>query len=282
MTAYKIAVSRYTLIKKLEPGDPAWHNFNAGFDNYELEPERIAGGIYAGRAITTQHKNNWRVSENYLCGQHIGLDFDHGDTLESLLKDKFISKYAALLYTTISHTEENPRSRVVFLLDTPIMQAQNYALAAQSLLWLFGGADPKCKDPVRFFYGSKGCRMEIRPNVLPLETVKHLIGQYQETARREKKRIDYHAPAEMQEVSDALKLIPPWGIEYDEWVNILMAIHSQFGDAGYAMAESWADGKGNEVSIKWKGFKSNGNVAGAVTIATLFGIAKRFGWRRGL
>lgn len=283
MTTYKIAVSQYTLDRKLQPGDPAWKQFNAGFINYELDPGRIAGAIYEGRAITTQHKNNWRVSENYLCGQHIGLDFDAGDASSSmafLKKDVIVSKYASFLYSTVSHTDEAPRSRVIFLLDKPIVQPLNYALAASAMLWIFGGADAKCKDPVRFFYGSKGCKFELIGNVLPLEKLKHLIKQYQDTGQREKKRTEFNAPADMQEVKAALDAINPWQIDYDEWVNVLMGIHSQFGSAGLPMAESWGQGKQDEVSRKWKSFDAAGNISGAVTIATVFGIAKRFGWRK--
>lgn len=286
MAGYKIAVSNMTITKKLDPGAPEWHAFNGSFDNVELDTLDIAGVVYRGKSITTQHKNNWRSGENYLCGQHLGLDFDNGDassSLDTLKTDKFISKYGAFLYSTMSHTDEAPRSRAIFLLDRPIMQAKNYTLAASALLWMFGTADRKCKDAVRFFYGSQFCQMEIIENVLPLEVVQHLIANYLETGATEKKksvRSDYHAPANMQEVESALKSIPPWQIDYDEWVSVLMAIHSAFGDAGYDLAQAWGDGKGNEIELKWRSFKAGGNTAGAVTVATVFGIAKRFGWRK--
>lgn len=286
MDTYKLAVSRYSLAQKIPPGHPCWKKFNASFDNCELGSAEILSMVYQGYPITTQHRNHWRASENYLCGQHIGLDFDQGDqtsTLDYLAKDKFISRYASFLYTTISHAPEHPRARVIFTLDQPIMQARNYTLAMQALLWLYGTADRQCKDAVRFFYGSKGCAAEYLNNVLPLETVKKLIANYQESGQQEKRhavRKDYHAPASQQEVADALRMIPAWGIPYDEWVEILMGIHAEFGDAGYALAESWADGKRGEVDQKWKSFKQAGNTSGAVTVATVFGIAKRFGWKK--
>jgi hypothetical protein len=286
MTTFKIAVSRFALDGKIPPGDPFWPKFNASFENTEMETQNILQAVYDGRPITTQHKNNWRSSENYLCGQHIGLDFDAGDNTSSikhLMDNKFIQRYAAFLYTTVSHTEEAPRSRVIFVLDAPIMQAKNYTLAAASLLWLFGTADRQCKDAVRFFYGSKGCTFEYLDNVLPLETIKKLISQYQETGKREQRhaiRRDYTAPPSQKEVADALAKIPPWGINYDEWLEVLMGIHSEFGDAGLSLAENWADGQDGEVERKWKSFKQNGNTSGAVTIATVFGIAKNFGWRK--
>jgi hypothetical protein len=59
-----------------------------------------------------------------------------------------------------------------------------------------------------------------------------------------------------------------------------MAIHSEFGEAGYQLAESWGDGKQGEISQKWKSFDRDGNITGRVTIGTLFNIAQRFGWGR--
>jgi hypothetical protein len=273
-----------SLTHKIPPGDPIWPTFNASFDNVELEPQQLLQTVYNGFPITTWHKDHWRHSDNYLCGQALGLDFDKGGTtLEILSQDKFITRYSSFIYTTISHTPEAPRCRAMFLLDQPIMQAKNFALAASALLWMFGTADRACRDAVRFWYGSPGCQFEYFEQVLPLDVIKRMISNYLETGAEEHKKAvspDYHAPASQQEVAEALKFIPPWQIDYDEWVSVLMAIHSQFGDAGYSLAESWGEGKGNEIELKWKSFKTGGNTAGAITIATVFGIAKKFGWRK--
>lgn len=285
--SYKIAISNLPLDgQKLLPGDPRWKTFNASFENLELPTMEIMNTVYNGFAMTTHHKAHWRTSENYLCGQHIGLDFDTEDersTLKTLAGDKFVQKYASFLHTTVSHTPETPRARVVFLLDQPIAQAKNYAMAARALLWLFGTADRQCKDPVRFFYGATHCQFEFIDQVLPLEVVKKLIQDYTESGELHKKRAvktDYAAPASQTEVADALTYVKPWGIEYDEWVSVLMAIHAEFGQGGYPLAESWAEGKDGEVSRKWMSFKKDGNPAGRVTIATVFALAKRGGWRK--
>jgi len=188
---YRIAMSSMALDRKLAPGDPIWHDFNGSFVNRELTPFDFARAIYDGHPFTTWHANGWRTSANYVCGQHLGLDFDAGDqtsTLPALLDNPFIHRHANILYTTPSHTPEAPRARVVFLLDTPIMQATNYALAAAALLWLFGTADRQCKDAARFFYGSMRCEMEMFDNVLSLATVKHIIAQYQASGKREMRR----------------------------------------------------------------------------------------------
>lgn len=191
MATHRVAISSWALDHKIPPGSPDWRGFNASFVNRDVTAFDLARHVYDGHAFTTWHKDNWRTTANFVCGQHLGLDFDAGDqtsTLPALLDNPFIHRHANILYTTPSHTPEAPRARVVFLLDTPIMQATNYALAAASLLWLFGTADRQCKDPVRFFYGSLRCDMEMFDNVLSLATVKHIIAQYQASGRRELRR----------------------------------------------------------------------------------------------
>jgi hypothetical protein len=115
--------------------------------------------------------------------------------------------------------------------------------------------------------------------------VKKLIADYQDTGGQEKHKAvqpGYRVPPTQQEVSEALKFIPPWQIDYLEWVQVLMGLHAEFGEGGYQLAESWGDGKGDEIERKWKSFKSSGNTQGTVTIGTVFAVAKRFGWRKSL
>lgn len=271
--------------QKIPPGSPYWGEFNGSFRNMDINQADFAGFVCQGHAFTTWHKHNWRRSDNYIVGQHLGVDFDTEDkrsTVDYLLSDPFIAKYASLIYTTPSHTIDAPRARVVFLLDEPIHQSKNYVLAVSSLLWLFGSADRQCKDPCRFFYGSgTGGRIEWPANVLPLAIVKDMIARYKATGQKERHTISSYAPqtADEQKVQEALKRIPPWGIEYDEWLSVLMAIHSEFpGANGLAIADSWAQGYGGEVGKKWESFRRDGNTAGRVGIGTLFSIAKQHGY----
>ena len=81
-------------------------------------------------------------------------------------------------------------------------------------------------------------------------------------------------------VDSALRSIPPWSIDYGQWVAVLMAIHAEFGDMGLPVAESWGQGAHGEVKAKWRSFHTEGNGAGQVGLGTLFDLAKRFGWQR--
>ena len=283
---YKVALAPIQRTK-IPPGSPLWKTFNGSFKNLDLPQVAIAEALYEGHPITTWMEPQWRKTANYKLGQHLGMDFDTEDkrsTIAELLREPFIRAHASILYTTPSHTPDKPRARVVFLLDTPIMQAKNYALAASALLWLFGNADRQCKDPARFYFGGRpgACEMEWPGNVLPVELIKDLIKRYQASGRRERKRQNFEpGNADQADIVSALKAIDAWGIPYDEWLAVLMAIHSELpGMDGLQIAEAWADGRPNEVADKWKGFKPSGNEAGRVTIGTLFAMAQRAGWER--
>ena len=225
MSTYKIAISEMALRDKIPTGDPRWIDFTGSFRNMELLKSDIAAMINDGHAFTTWHDGKvkppfaekypqWRNSENYVLGQHIGLDFDAGTEASSIPKlagDVFVRQYAALVYATPSSKPEAPKSRVLFVLDTPIMQARNYVLATRALLWLFGGADPKCKDPCRFFYGSQNCDAAFLNRVLPLDKVKEIIKQYLTTGEEAKAQQSASTPAEAQTFDgDADRLIRYW------------------------------------------------------------------------
>ena len=214
MSTYKIALSSMQLAEKLPPGDERWREFNASFRNLDVLKSDIAGMISEGHAFTVWHRNQWRNAANYELGQHLALDFDAGNdgsSIPVLMRDKFVQQYATFVYSTPSHTAEAPKSRVLFCLDTPIMQAKNYVLASRALLWLFGTADAKCKDAARFFYGSVNCEAVFVNRVLPLAKVREIIGQYIATGQEERRRHTAETPAEAQTFDgDADKLVRYW------------------------------------------------------------------------
>lgn len=291
MSEFKIAFGP-ALDRKIPHGDPYWPKFNASFENMTVEPIELANRLYNGQPITTWHKDHWRTTGNYLLGQHIGIDFDTGDqrsSLATLSADPFISKYANIVYTTPSHTPEAPRARVIFLLDIPIIQPANYTAAASAMLWVFGSADRQCKDPVRFFYGGKPGSCDAMwlgdgENVLPLAILKDLIGRYRTAGAQAHRHMTgaVTGTVEQKDVAAALRTIPALSIDYDQWLAVLMAIHSQFpGADGLTLAEQWAEGKPGEVAQKWRSFKPAGNASGSVTIASLFKLARENGYVTG-
>lgn len=82
MATHRVAISSWALDHKIPPGSPDWRGFNASFVNRDVTAFDLARQVYDGHAFTTWHKDNWRTTANFVCGQHIGLDFDNGDQHE--------------------------------------------------------------------------------------------------------------------------------------------------------------------------------------------------------
>jgi hypothetical protein len=168
----KIALSNNRAdLGKIPANDTAaWNTFNGSFFNTDVEPIELMHKVQLGYAYTAQHRN-YRHSKNFICAQHIGLDFDTEDersTISALSADPFFSRYAAFIHTTPSHRPEAPRARVVFVLDKPVTDKDKYAELAQALVHRFNMADGACKDAARFFYGAKSCETKWLGNALSL------------------------------------------------------------------------------------------------------------------
>lgn len=283
---YRIAINKMAT-GKLPQGDLRWDAFNNSFVNRELEPVEIANEIYTGHAYTTWMTGK-RKLEHFICAQHIAVDMDTGDvrsSFDALMQHDLVRMYASLMHTTPSHTIECPRARVIFLLDTPITDAQGYQRAAKFLIAQFG-ADPACSDASRFFYGCKDCDMRLLDNVLPLAHLRTFYRKYGKammaTAPNQKAASpssvvqpakSSQAPTDdLGKVAQALSQINPWSMDYNKWIAILAALHDEFGDAALPLAERWAQGQDGEVERKWKSF---GRYAGQpATIASIFDLVK--------
>lgn len=278
---YKMAFSRMALSGKLSDGDPRWEQLNAGFENMELDTLDIANNIYAGKAYTAWH-NGRRCTENFVCAQFIAVDLETHDkrsTLDYLLNMEIVKVYGSLLYTTPSHTEADPRARVLFFLDQPICSADAYKSAIEFMYSMIPGSDPNCIKASGFFYGSKDCQMEWPNNVLPLVHLRSYYTRWLKTKPATQKTPERKPATQATqpqtttetEVADALKKIDPWKVDYKTWVAILGALHDNLGGYGLSLAEQWADAKPGEIKRMWHSFDYHkGRKA---TLATVFGAA---------
>ncbi|PRT36258.1 hypothetical protein [Bacillus wiedmannii] len=94
-----------------------------------------------------------RAIQNWESQQVIALDFDEGLTLEEALNESYFKENAAFVYTTFSHTEENHKFRVVFVLDETVTQYRHFKCIINELLERYPYADQACKDGSRLFFG---------------------------------------------------------------------------------------------------------------------------------
>jgi hypothetical protein len=99
----------------------------------------------------------YRKTSHFQSAQTLELDFDQGDessAIAHLITDPFIARYASFLYTTLSSTPATPKTRVVFVLDSPITDTDSYRQARLALLNKYRTSDQSIKDVARFLYGS--------------------------------------------------------------------------------------------------------------------------------
>lgn len=178
--SYLLAVNRTIrgkLPKDATPGQ--WARYNDAFINVELTAAEIAAEIQAGYAIAAQHDGR-RKRDNWRLAQHIGIDLDDGAmSWDDIVNMPLVADHAAIIHTTASHRPDNPRYRVLFLLEDVITNPDGYTAVVGCMLRAFGTADPHCKDASRLFFGAPDCSLLLQPaNVLTNEDVANLVTAY--------------------------------------------------------------------------------------------------------
>ncbi len=72
--------------------------------------------------------------------------------------NSFAWHVASFAYATPSSLKKHPKSRVVFIFDTPITSAERFQEIYQAIAWRFAEegsiTDKQCSDPLRLYYGS--------------------------------------------------------------------------------------------------------------------------------
>lgn len=236
---FPVGINRLYPHTKLGPqgADGRWGRFNGGFvpetqntsasllksveNGYAFSP--WLGGCqreHCGQWCCPERRNDsshcgrpkgYRLNRHFIEAQHIGLDFDNGDrrsTLDYLLDLPLIAEHSAFVYTTLSHTPECPKARVVFITDGSFSDAGYYRRAKRAVMAALPWGDAGVHDPCRFFYGTDPKRGTTRflDHILPLAVVDELIQEQRaelddEQARRElphipSSRVIGHTPAE--------------------------------------------------------------------------------------
>ena len=127
------------------------------FQNVEVSRDELAQLINEGYAFCAQHSDNYKKSANFTSSDILAVDIDDGMTVQDALANEFVRQHAAILYTTVNHSEEFQRFRIVFEVETTITSSTDMKNALRGVIKKFGG-DPSCNDACRMFYGSKGSK----------------------------------------------------------------------------------------------------------------------------
>lgn len=255
-----------------------------GFEKREVAWDELVDVMSMGRAYSPSFfRDGHRSSSNYIGGNEVVfLDIDDGMTLDEA-KELF-DPLQAIIVTTKSHRKEKngvvaDRFRVVIALDEPMdLDASEYRDAMDAIFEYYGSvADKATKDPARFFFSSPDeCdvhytsgkqKFEWRDVYEKAKRIKAIDAE-----QRRKAAMPRFEDSTIDDAANALSKIDP-DCDYDTWVQIGMALQSEFGDAGFEVWDAWSrrGSKYNEREMagKWKSFNGHG-----VGIGTLFHHAK--------
>lgn len=182
---YQVDVMTSTALINKAPARFDWSRYYSTFRRQTMTPRELAVSVWRGYGFTPVWATA-RREENFIAAWHMAFDFDAGDessSLDYIMRDgTFAWMFASFGYTTVSHTEEAPRARVVFVLEYPVESPAEYRQVYQAVAWYIAGdgsiVDPACKDPLRLYYGSRGARVWPNWSLLGKGTIDYITGEY--------------------------------------------------------------------------------------------------------
>lgn len=182
---HKFELMVSTALEGKAPAGFDWAAFYKTFRRQVMTPREMAVHIWRGYSFTPVWATA-RREENFVSAGHIAFDFDAGDetsSLDYLMRvGTFAWMFASFGYSTPSSTPEAPRSRLVFILESPIYSPNEYRAVYQAVAWWIGRdgshTDPACKDPLRLYYGSKKCTVAPNWSVLGKASIDVVMAEY--------------------------------------------------------------------------------------------------------
>jgi|GEM_PF-3120308 len=278
-------------------GDFTSPSANSDFQNLTLSVQEFANHISLGQAFSPQLKDGKRLGKNFEQANWLGLDFDSGFTLEEAMSDLFIQKFGTIIYTTVNHQKEKlkgrgkvdpacDRLRVIFLLENPITDPEEYKAACRGLFKRYPQADHSTGDPARLFCGSKDCILSVfENNFLNDSLVKTLIqdGQINRIEPGASPWIKGSVPSD--EIRKMLRHIPQDAVGniilkdvvgHAAWIRIVFAVASVCDpDTAFNLISEWSpDDKGGSYTQTLID-----KADGSITLGTLIYHAEQNGYR---
>ncbi|MEM8971986.1 MAG: PriCT-2 domain-containing protein [Pseudomonadota bacterium] len=216
-------------------------------------------------------------------------DYDSGDvTFPALVSRLEELGHECLIYETFSNTPDHPRLRLVMPLAVPVVMPDHQARSLWKAKYcavakqLGGTIDRACSDPNRLSYvpmhqPGQTIRFKYiaaKPldyNAIEVEPLK---------VRKPSKRVQFDEDTDLGEVQAALEHISA-DCGRDEWLSVIFALHSEFGDDARDLAEQWSGTcpeRFDEADFhrSWDGADPDRGT----TIATLWYLAQQNGFRR--
>ena len=173
-----------------------WFQFNNTFETKRLTVNELINEIIMGHSYTTVHRKDnidtktARHVNNFMFAQHFALDFDGNDdsgfvpTMNNVSQIPIVKKYASFIHQTASNTDETPRCRAVFVLESAESNAEMYSAAMSYINGVIGTTDASCTDPVRVFFGAKGKEYLYLGNVISNDVFREWGSKWKDSVKR--------------------------------------------------------------------------------------------------
>jgi hypothetical protein len=131
-------------------------SFKRGFNKSCLTLHEILEVVQSGGAISFVYKDGKRSVANFEGANFLAVDVDQGLTYKEAISHPVVKKYCGLIYTTASHTKEENKFRLLFVLPRTLTDPVEVRAASRALSRTLSG-DMSTTDAARMFFGSKGC-----------------------------------------------------------------------------------------------------------------------------
>jgi len=260
---------------------------NLGYDwiTADLEFEDIfelvsSGGYAFAPALNSEH----RIAANFVSHELALVDIDSGMTIEELKQHPYYQLYGSGYYTTPSHTDTEPRFRILYRLPVAITDAETMRVIYEGLLAIHGSADISCKDPVRLFYGTVDAKhRELTQRSIDAEGLDLLIQardivleqQQQHFVELKHDDRDYQ-PKTAEQVGELLDVLRKYytDLNYSVRRDVTWAVASAVSNAETValMRQRWDDSSKNgkyEVIV-------NGKKRQSLTLGTIYHMIRKY------
>jgi hypothetical protein len=136
----------------------------------------IALAVTYGWAFCPVMADGLRSAKNFVASDIVAVDVDETPSVEHVLAHPLVQEHGGFVYTTVSHSDAEPRLRVVFELPRTITKGTEFAALLRGLSLRLAG-DPRATDAARISFGNRAAEVHLIERQLSCELLEELIAQ---------------------------------------------------------------------------------------------------------
>ena len=148
--------------------------FSEGWENVCVPLSALITLISNGVAYCAVTNNETRNKNNFAGTNIVSIDIDAENTISAVLDHEFAQKHLSELYTTVNHTAQFHRFRILFRLERIIEDADEYEILMRTLRLMFKG-DRSAIDAARMFFGNNQSTPQEWDRFIPNDVIDRLL-----------------------------------------------------------------------------------------------------------